>query len=83
MELKESEIPASSSHGYCRICGAANVPEWNGYYDPKTGEKVIRGICSVAPCQHGVCDIEDVGSTWLGDTKLHCRRCGARWIYGG
>jgi hypothetical protein len=42
---------------FCRECGAKAEDEWLGMFNPVTGEKVYRSVCSANKChtRHVLC----------------------------
>lgn len=58
---------------FCEKCGAASRDEWNGTYDPMTGEKRMYSVCSADAC-HTLHDKASQPVFSRGDWK--CRRCG-------
>ena len=61
---------------FCEVCGAKAGNEWLDSYNPETGEKNFRSVCSVDPCHTGHDErcMPFTFRLWGPDWK--CARCG-------
>lgn len=68
---------------FCRIDGAKKITEWTGEFNELDGQREVREICPLKPCEHSVHDTETLGYNWFLGSKQRCKRCGRRWYYDG
>ena len=71
---------------YCQVCGSERKDEWTGEYDVNTGQKKMRQVCPVNPCEHTGHDLKRIkkkcGITLaLFGADSECSRCGKKFYF--